>query len=565
MEGEFSTGAREPIPLLAPVDGVPPVIVDTSELAAAAERLAAGTGPVAFDAERASGYRYSQRAYLVQIRRRGSGSLLLDPVALGDLAVVQEAVGDAEWVLHAASQDLPCLSELGLRPGLLFDTELAGRLLGYERVGLGMMVERVLGYGLEKGHSAADWSTRPLPEPWLRYAALDVELLVELRDALEAELIEQDKIEFARQEFAAIAAAPPREPRAEPWRRTSGIHRARTRRQLAAVRAMWTARDRLAQARDIAPGRVLPDSAIMDAVLNAPADAAALTRLPVFSGPRIRRTANTWLDALRAAAALPDDKLPAPAGPSGDGLPPPNRWAERDPVAAARLARVRAGLAAVAGTHTMPVENLLEPALSRRIAWSPPTPLTDQAVRDALAAGGARPWQQDLCTSALLTALVDLPPDPAGDRPTRPVGRSPHRTGPRRGTPGGVVTAGTPGAVTGGAGAGSTARVTGGSGPDDAATAEAGTDAGGPEAATSRGASAAGSGGNAVGSNVGERTRTRGGRGGRGAGRSGRAAAGSGERGAAAGPAASSAAGPAASSAGGSGGPEPGTRETGTA
>lgn len=285
------TDAAEPVspavtPLLEPVEGTPPVITDARALADVAERLAAGDGPVAFDAERASGYRYSQRAYLVQVRRRGSGTALIDPVALPDLSVIQDKVGGVEWVLHAASQDLPCLAELGLRPTTLFDTELAGRLLGYERVGLGMMVERVLGFGLEKGHSAADWSTRPLPEPWLRYAALDVELLVELRDALAVELAETGKLDFAHQEFAAIVAAPPREPRAEPWRRTSGIHRARSRRQLAAVRAMWSARDKIARTRDIAPGRVLPDSAIIDAVLNAPADATELVKLPVFSGDR---------------------------------------------------------------------------------------------------------------------------------------------------------------------------------------------------------------------------------------------------------------------------------------
>ena len=402
-----SQATTAPIPLLEPVEGVPPVITSQTALEQAAERLAAGHGPVAFDAERASGYRYSQRAYLVQIRRRGTGTLLIDPIALPDLTVIQQAVGGVEWVLHAASQDLPCLSELGLRPTLLFDTELAGRLLGYERVGLGAMVERVLGYGLEKGHSAADWSTRPLPEPWLRYAALDVELLVDLRDRLEAELIEQGKIDFARQEFAAIVAAPPREPRAEPWRRTSGIHRARSRRQLAAVRAMWYARDRIARARDIAPGRVLPDSAIMDAVLSEPADAAALTKLPVFSGPRLRRTAATWMDALRSAAALPEDQLPTQAGPGGDGLPPQNRWAERDPAAAARLARVRAALTEIAGRLTMPVENLLEPAVARRIAWSPPSPTDPSTVAAALADRGARPWQVELTAAALAEALVE--------------------------------------------------------------------------------------------------------------------------------------------------------------
>jgi len=405
-------------PLLEPVEGVPPVTSDARALAAVAERLAAGEGPVAFDAERASGYRYSQRAYLVQIRRRGSGSVLIDPVALPDLSMIQDKVGECEWVLHAASQDLPCLAELGLHPTRLFDTELAGRLLGYERVGLGVMVERVLGFGLEKGHSAADWSTRPLPEPWLRYAALDVELLVELRDALAAELAEAGKLDFALQEFAAIVAAPPREPRAEPWRRTSGIHRARSRRQLAAVRAMWSARDKIARARDIAPGRVLPDSAIIDAVLSAPADAAELVKLPVFSGPRLRRSAGTWMAALTEAAALPDTALPpATASTGGDGLPPPNRWAERDPVAAARLARVRAGLNAIADKQSMPVENLIEPALTRRVVWSPPSAPDVANVTKALLAGGARRWQVDLTAATIAAALLEPTEQPLGATP----------------------------------------------------------------------------------------------------------------------------------------------------
>jgi ribonuclease D len=393
--------------LLEPADGVPDVTADAAALEAAARRLAAGEGPTAFDAERASGYRYSQRAYLVQLRRRGSGTFLIDPVALPDLSGVQEVVGASEWVLHAANQDLPCLAEVGLRPARLFDTELAGRLLGYERVGLGHIVERVLAFRLEKGHSAADWSTRPLPEPWLRYAALDVELLIELRDALETELTAAGKLSYARQEFAAILQAPPREPRAEPWRRTSGIHRVRNRRQLAAVRSMWTARDRIARARDIAPGRVLPDSAIIDAALNNPADTQELVKLPVFSGPRLRRGARGWVEALREAAALPEGALPALASAGGEGLPPANRWADRDPAAAARLARVRANLATLRDAHTIPLENLLEPSLARRLAWSPPTPTTAESVAAALRTGGARPWQVELTAGPLADALAD--------------------------------------------------------------------------------------------------------------------------------------------------------------
>ena len=242
----------EPELLLSPRDGMPPLVVHDVALAELAERLAAGTGPVAVDAERASGYRYGQRAYLVQLRRAGAGSAMVDPTGCPDLSILGEALADAEWVLHAASQDLPCLAEVGMVPTRIFDTELAGRLAGFERVGLGAMVERVLGLRLEKGHSAADWSRRPLPEPWLQYAALDVEVLIELRDALETELDAQGKLGWAHEEFSALVEAPPKEPRTDPWRRTSGIHRIRNRRQLAAVRALWEVRDDLARTRDIA-------------------------------------------------------------------------------------------------------------------------------------------------------------------------------------------------------------------------------------------------------------------------------------------------------------------------
>jgi ribonuclease D len=272
----------EPIPLLEPREGIPPVIADEESLAEVIAAFAAGSGPVAVDAERASGYRYGQRAYLVQLRREGAGSALIDPVACPDLSGLGEALSGVEWVLHAATQDLPCLREIGMLPTQLFDTELAGRLAGFPRVGLGAMVENVLGFVLEKGHSAVDWSTRPLPEPWLRYAALDVELLVDLRDALEKDLDRQGKLEWARQEFDAIASAPPAEPRKDPWRRTSGMHKVRRRRQLAVVRELWQTRDRMAQRRDVSPGKVLGDAAIVEAALALPANVHALAALTGF-------------------------------------------------------------------------------------------------------------------------------------------------------------------------------------------------------------------------------------------------------------------------------------------
>ncbi|MFG1925742.1 HRDC domain-containing protein [Cryptosporangium sp. NPDC048952] len=401
--------APAPVPLLVPRDGTPDPVDTAEALAEAAARLAAASGPVAVDAERASGYRYGQRAYLVQLRRGGEAAgrtVLIDPLPFDDLAVVDAAIVDTEWVLHAASQDLPCLAELGLRPRKLFDTELAGRLAGFERVGLGAMTERVLGRTLEKGHSAADWSTRPLPVEWLTYAALDVELLVELRDALAEELERQGKQAWADEEFAALVASKPPAPRAEPWRRTSGIHRVRTARGLARVRALWEARDEIARRRDLAPGRVLPDSAIVAAAQADPADERALLTLPVYSGRATRRLAGTWLGALNSARELAQDELPTTAT-GGDGPPPAHRWADRDPAAATRLTRAKAVVGGLSTEHNVPAENLISPDTVRRVCWSPPDPLDLPGVEQALRTLGAREWQIALIGPGLLEALAD--------------------------------------------------------------------------------------------------------------------------------------------------------------
>ncbi|MGW0627518.1 ribonuclease D [Streptomyces sp. NPDC002758] len=399
-----TSAAQAPTPLLEPREGIPPVIADEAALAEVIAAFAAGSGPVAVDAERASGYRYGQRAYLVQLRREGAGSALIDPVACPDLSALGEALSGVEWVLHAATQDLPCLREIGMLPTRLFDTELAGRLAGFPRVGLGAMVESVLGFVLEKGHSAVDWSTRPLPEPWLRYAALDVELLVDLRDALEKELDRQGKLEWARQEFHAIASAPPAEPRKDPWRRTSGMHKVRRRRQLAVVRELWETRDRIAQRRDVSPGKVLSDAAIVEAALALPATVHALAALNGFGHRTGRRQLEQWQAAVDRAKALPEVGLPQPGQPVA-GPPPPRAWADKDPVAAARLSAARSAVSALAEELNMPQENLIAPDTVRRVCWEPPKVVDAETVAAALAGYGARPWQVELVTPVLVEAL----------------------------------------------------------------------------------------------------------------------------------------------------------------
>ncbi len=388
-------------------DGIPTPLTTAEEVREAARLLSLGTGPVALDAERASGYRYSARAYLVQLRRKGAGSFLIDPIDLGDLPELGEVLAGPEWILHAASQDLACLAELGLRPTRLFDTELAGRLLGLERVGLATMVHELLGFSLAKGHGAADWSSRPLPDAWLRYAALDVEVLIELRDILEERLRQAGKLEWAHEEFAALVGSRPPAPRLEPWRRTSGLHRIRKRRQLAVVRELWQARDRLARDRDTAPGRVLPDAAILEVALALPRDNAELAALPTYGARHLRRRAGLWADAVQRGLVTPDDELPTSAA-AVDGPPPARSWTERDPVAARRLMLARTAMGALAEQLSMPVENVLSPDAVRRLTWSPPAgPQGADAngVAAFLREHGAREWQVGLTAPLLTEAL----------------------------------------------------------------------------------------------------------------------------------------------------------------
>ncbi|ABK70095.1 HRDC domain-containing protein [Mycolicibacterium smegmatis] len=400
----------EATPLLTPAEGVPELCVSADEIAGAARQLAGGSGPFAIDAERASGFRYSNRAYLVQIRRAGAGTALIDPVNHGGspidtLEPVAQTLADDEWVLHAADQDLPCLAEIGLRPGKLYDTELAGRLAGFERVNLAAMVQRLLGLQLMKGHGAADWSKRPLPDEWLNYAALDVEVLLELRHAIAAVLEEQGKTEWAAQEFEHLRTYVAQPTRRDRWRRTSGIHKVRNPRALAAVRELWTTRDNIARSRDIAPGRILPDAAIINAATVDPKTTAELTALPVFGGAKQRRSAQVWLDALNRARQNPD---PPSASEASNGPPPAARWARRKPEAAARLEAARAGLAELSERVSVPAENLITPEVVRRLCWDW-QPVADVAstVEEFLVDNQVRPWQRELTVPVLTVALAE--------------------------------------------------------------------------------------------------------------------------------------------------------------
>ena len=396
----------ESIRVTEPREGLPEIVSTPEQLAKLVAAISGGTGPVALDAERASGFKYSQRAYLIQLRRKGSGSHLIDPILFANLNSLQDALQGVDWILHAASQDLVCLAEVGLIPTAnVFDTELAGRLLGLPRVGLGPLIETQLGFSLAKEHSAADWSTRPLPESWLNYAALDVEFLIELWELLEAQLLEAQKYEWALQEFDHVKRTTAPIERVDPWRRTSGMHVIRRPREMAVIREVWHARDEIAREQDIAAGRILSDSHIVTLASSGLTKESELKTLSFMHLRNVKRHASTWIEATLRAHGLPDTELPALKLPV-TGPPAPRNWEVRNPQAWRRLEFARAQLSAVAEKLGLPVENLMTPDTIRRVLWAPPDNVVE--LNQVLADYNARPWQIAIVSPVLETAIWDL-------------------------------------------------------------------------------------------------------------------------------------------------------------
>lgn len=381
------------------------LVTDQAGLERASSQIADGHGPFGVDTERASGFRYGNSAYLVQVYRRGSGTFLFDPTGIDDFTPLARALNGDEWVLHAADQDLPSLREIGLDPESLFDTELGSRLLGLHRVGLGSVTAELLGVDLEKAHSAVDWSTRPLPEPWLEYAALDVALLPDLRDAVASALDEKGKLGFAEQEFEAVRLRSPKPKPAEPWRKVSGGQKVRSPRQLAMVRELWLARDTLARARDVAPGRLIPDSSIVAAVAANPRSAGELASLKTFRGRASRSELDRWWKALLRGKLT--EELPGTRTREANTIPNHRGWAQRYPDAAERLSEMRAVVTAEAERQEMPPENLISPAVVRELAWAPPGVPSVESIASRLSDLGARPWQIGIVAPILMTVFVD--------------------------------------------------------------------------------------------------------------------------------------------------------------
>ena len=380
----------------------------------AADRLAQGTGWCAVDTERASGFRYHNRVCLLQIRRTGAGTMLIDvesdPQATTDF--IGRVLADTGWVVHAASTDLPYLEQLRLRPPQLFDTELAGRFLGFHRVNLAAMVEHYLGVRLRKNHGGEDWSRRPIPSEWLDYAALDVEYLLPLADAMRSELTQQHpKDEWVAEECDYLTRVyRGYSPTPKSWEDLKGVHGLRTSKQLQVARCLWRVREKLARASDTAVSRLLPDKALVALATELPTTVPKVMRTPGYP-PRLRRKARYWANQVDKALRTAQDRWPEPFPIPTYRDTPPSRytWSRYYPESFPKLTMVREELARVAAQVEIPVENMIQSSDTNEIVWRSQElkEVTDDTeLLELLQRLQIRPWQQKLCLPIFTSILL---------------------------------------------------------------------------------------------------------------------------------------------------------------
>ena len=372
------------------------------DLERSAELLRSSEESAALDTERAGGHRYGNDTYLVQVRKSGVGTFILDTGALKDLSPLQGALGST-WIFHAADQDILGLKSLNLQPKAIFDTEIAAQLVGHTRFSLGALTESILDTKLLKSHQNEDWSRRPIPADWLRYAALDVEFLPALHESLSLELHRLGREEFAAQEFSHLLTHP-LVPRKATWRDTKGLGKVGTPRGMAVARELWEARDRLGRETDVAPGRILPAAAIVEASLSLPKSRSELRKINGFQKPSARESLPTWEEAIARAHSLPESELPSVRVAPDHSAPPPARmWRKVDSEAWRRLQTIREVVAAVAQRMEVLPDVVLEPRVQREATWHPSA--QGLTLNERMERSGARPWQRE----AVIKQLQRMP------------------------------------------------------------------------------------------------------------------------------------------------------------
>ncbi len=364
---------------------------ELADLVAALSRARA----IGIDTEGDSLHHYTEKVCLIQLSANGGESWLLDPLALRDLSALAPVFANPAIlkVMHGGDNDVTSLRrDFGLAFRTIFDTSIAARLLGDTEVGLQALVRNELGIELSKGSQKDDWSKRPLTPKQETYALADVAHLMDLAAILTQRLAEAGRTEWAREEFAALAALPVPVKRAGPeeFRRIKGSAKLSPRKQ-AVLRELHMWREARAAAADRPPFKIVGPDVLLALAENPPTTIEEVEDA-LASYPRQAREADAVLDAIERGLDLPDSELPA--RDQGE-RPTPLSNAARKRVDALKTWRDKqAKLAKIDSSIVMSLK------LIERVAIEAPQTLDELAAIE-----GIRQWRVAEWGRALLTVV----------------------------------------------------------------------------------------------------------------------------------------------------------------
>jgi ribonuclease D len=304
-----------PVPIPAP--GFE--FVDRPEgLAAAIERMR-GVQALAVDTEADSMHSFFEKVCLVQLATERGDAFVVDPLTLGGLGGMATIFSDPRTVkvFHGADFDVMSLRrDFAFEFRGIFDTMLAGQLLGDEKLSLRDYVIRFFGVTLEKAHTTCDWAKRPLEPSQLEYSYHDVAFLVRLMEIQRARLAEADLAEEAQIEFERLAKREPAKKEFDPhaWIKIDGARELGPVQQAALAR-LFALRDRHARALDRPPFKVVSNDTMVRIVRAMPSTSEALRSLKGVSSYVAGRMGREIAEAFAAAEQ--------------DGAPPPRPRSQR--------------------------------------------------------------------------------------------------------------------------------------------------------------------------------------------------------------------------------------------
>lgn len=203
-------------------------------------------GRTVLDLEADSLHRHREKLCLIQYADEEEGVCIIDPLAIENMRLFTDWLQEADVWMHGADYDMSLFqAAYGVLPHMILDTQIAARLLGFRQFGLAALVLHFYGIELSKKNQKADWGKRPIPPAMQEYAQGDVKFMLEMADKLVADLQRTGRYAWFLESCAAnlqhgyerYAAA-----NTDPWRiRGCGKF---NRRGLAALRTLWTWRDR---------------------------------------------------------------------------------------------------------------------------------------------------------------------------------------------------------------------------------------------------------------------------------------------------------------------------------